>query len=103
MKDQKLYGFHLMELEDDYFAFKSGNDEKAEIRLSVNKKFLKECDNPLKEIRHLELIFKKFLKEAQDEEWWNHTWLKQRISSLSGKDWALVQKKPICKVRKSMI
>lgn len=68
MKDHRLYGFHLIEMEDDYFAFKSGKDGKAEIRLSVNKKFLKECDNPLKMTRRLELIFKEFLKDAQGEE-----------------------------------
>ncbi len=39
MKDHRLYGFHLMEMEDDYFVFESGKDGKAEIRLSVNKKF----------------------------------------------------------------
>lgn len=57
-----------MEMEDDYFAFKSGKDGKVEIKFSVNKKFLKECDNPLKMVRRLELIFKMFLKEVQDEE-----------------------------------
>lgn len=67
MKDHKLYGFHLMELKDNYVAFKTGEDG-TEINLTVSKKFLKKSDEPLKEIRRLELIFKKFLKEAQDEE-----------------------------------
>lgn len=68
MKDRSLYGFHLMELKDDYVAFKSGKDGKEEIKFSVNKKFLKECDNPLNMVRRLELIFKMFLKEAYGEE-----------------------------------
>lgn len=67
MKDHSLYGFQLMELKDDYVAFKSGNDGKEEIKFSVSKKFLKECDNPLKMARRLELIFKVFLKEAHGE------------------------------------
>lgn len=68
MKDRSLYGFHLMELKDDYVAFKSGKDGKEEIKFSVNKKFLKECDKPLNMVRRLELIFKMFLKEAYGEE-----------------------------------
>lgn len=67
MKDHSLYGFQLMELKDDYVAFKSGKDRKDEIKLYINKKFLKECDNPLKIIRRLELIFKVLLKEAHGE------------------------------------
>lgn len=67
MEDQKLYGFHLMELKDNYVAFKTGEDG-TEINLTISKKFLKESDEPLKAIRRLELIFKEFLKEAQDEE-----------------------------------
>lgn len=57
-----------MELKDDYVAFKSGKDGKEEIKLSVNKQFLKECDNPFKIIRRLELIFKTFLSDAHGEE-----------------------------------
>lgn len=68
MKEHSLYGFHLMELKDDYVAFKSGKDGKEEIKLSVNKQFLKECDNPFKIIRRLELIFKTFLSDAHGEE-----------------------------------
>lgn len=68
MKDRSLYGFHLMELKDDYVTFKSGKDGKEEIKLSVNKQFLKECDNPFKIIRRLELIFKTFLSDAHGEE-----------------------------------
>ncbi len=67
MEDQKLYGFNLMELKDNYVAFKTG-ENGTEINLTIGKKFLQDSDEPLKEIRHLELIFKKFLKEAQDEE-----------------------------------
>lgn len=68
VKDHSLYGFHLMELKDDYVAFKSGKDGKEEIKFSVNKQFLKECGNPLKIIRRLELIFKTFLSDANGEE-----------------------------------
>ena len=68
MKDHSLYGFQLMEFKDDYVAFKSGKDGKEEIKFSVSKKFLEECDNPLKMVRRLELIFKIFLKEAHGEE-----------------------------------
>lgn len=68
MKEHSLYGFHLMELKDDYVAFKSGKDGKEEIKLSVNKQFLKESDNPFKIIRRLELIFKTFLSDAHGEE-----------------------------------
>lgn len=68
MKEHSLYGFHLMELKDDYVAFKPGKDGKEEIKLSVNKQFLKESDNPFKIIRRLELIFKTFLSDAHGEE-----------------------------------
>lgn len=68
MKDHSLYRFHLMELKDDYVALKSGKDGKEEVKLSVNKQFLKECDNPFKIIRRLELIFKTFLSDAHGEE-----------------------------------
>lgn len=67
MEDQKLYGFYLIEFSDNFVAFKVGKDG-SEINLTISKKFLKESDDPLKMTRHLELIFKKFLKEAQDEE-----------------------------------
>lgn len=67
MEDQKLYGFNLVELKDNYVAFKT-NEDGTEINLTISKKFLKESNEPLKAIRCLELIFKKFLKEAQDEE-----------------------------------
>lgn len=66
MKDKKLYGFCLMELKDKYAAFKTGKDG-TEISLTIGKDFLKKSDDPLKMTRSLELIFKEFLKEAQDK------------------------------------
>ena len=68
MKDQNKYGFYLTELQGDYYALKSNEDGNTVIKLVVNKNFLKGCKSPLDFIRLLELIFKTFLMQAQDEE-----------------------------------
>lgn len=67
MKDQHKYGFYLAELHGDYYALKSNKDGNTVIKLVVNKDFLKECKSPLNFIRRLELVFKIFLKQAEDE------------------------------------
>ncbi|AZA17310.1 MAG: hypothetical protein HOU59_gp80 (endogenous virus) [Lactobacillus phage ViSo-2018a] len=67
MKDQDKYGFYLTESQGDYIALKSNEDGDTAIKLVVNKDFLKGCKNPLSFIRLLELIFKSFLRQAQDE------------------------------------
>lgn len=68
MKDQNNYGFYLTESQGDYYALKSNEDGNTVIKLVVNKDFLKGYKSPLNFIRLLELIFKTFLKQAQDEE-----------------------------------
>lgn len=68
MKDQNRYGFYLTELQGNYYALKSDEDGNTVIKLVVNKDFLKGVKSPLNFIRLLELIFKIFLQQAQDEE-----------------------------------
>lgn len=68
MKDRSEYGFYLTELQGNYYALKNDEDGNTVIKLVVNKDFLKGCKNPLKFVRLLELVFKIFLKQAQDEE-----------------------------------
>lgn len=67
MKDQNLYGFYLTELQGNYYALKNDEDGNTAIKLVVNKDFLKGCKSPLEFTRLLELVFKTFLKNAQDE------------------------------------
>ena len=67
VKDQNRYGFYITELQGDYYALKNDKDGNTAIKLVVNKDFLRESKSPLKFIRLLELIFKVFLKSAQDE------------------------------------
>lgn len=68
MKDRNEYGFYLTELQGNYYALKSDEGGNTVIKLVVNKDFLKESKSPLKFIRLLELVFKVFLKQTQDEE-----------------------------------
>lgn len=67
VKDRNEYGFYLTELQGNYYALKSDEDGNTVIKLVVNKDFLKKNNSPLKFVRLLELIFKVFLKSAQDE------------------------------------
>lgn len=67
VKDRNEYGFYLTELQGNYYALKSDEDGNTVIKLVVNKDFLKESESPLKFVRLLELVFKVFLKNAQDE------------------------------------
>lgn len=68
VKDQNRYGFYLTELQGNYYALKNDEDGNTAIKLVVNKDFLKGNKSPLNFIRLLELVFKIFLKQAQDEE-----------------------------------
>lgn len=68
MQDRQLYGFYLTEVQDDYIALKPSKDGETEVKLVVNKHFLKDCESPLKMTRLLELVFKAFLKQAHSEE-----------------------------------
>lgn len=67
MKDRNEYGFYLTELQGNYYALKNDEDGNTVIKLVVNKDFLKGSKSPLKFVRLLELVFKVFLKQAQDE------------------------------------
>ena len=67
VKDRNEYGFYLTELQGNYYALKNDKDGNTVIKLEVNKDFLKESKSPLKFVRLLELVFKVFLKNAQDE------------------------------------
>ena len=67
MKDRNEYGFYLTELQGNYYALKNDEDGNTTIKLVVNKDFLKGIKSPLKFVRLLELVFKVFLKQAQDE------------------------------------
>lgn len=67
MKDRNEYGFYLTELQGNYCALKNDEDGNTVIKLVVNKDFLNDSKSPLKFVRLLELVFKVFLKNAQDE------------------------------------
>lgn len=67
MKYRNEYGFYLTELQGNYYALKNDEDGNTVIKLVVNKDFLKGSESPLKFVRLLELVFKIFLKQAQDE------------------------------------
>lgn len=67
VKDRNEYGFYLTELQGNYYALKNDEDGNTVIKLVVNKDFLKGCNSPLKFVRLLELVFKIFLKQAQNE------------------------------------
>mgnify|MGYP006780922755 CR=1 FL=1 len=52
----------MTELQGDYYALKSDEDENTVIKLVVNNDFLKGCKSPLNFIRRLELVFKTIIE-----------------------------------------